>query len=388
MIPSNKDGLDVRIRDALSAWKKLDETAVKVLEMLSILGPRNLTPIAKHLQLPESTLRYRVRRMISNSYLFLHLNPYHTNMGLKKAVTFVDAASGHEEDLIDFLRVNDFWVFLCRIHGSYEGCAGVWTIPVESVERFESFLSKLQDSGVARNFEVIWSTCFQGIPVSTRWFSFEGGTWVFNWEEWIKEVETIKGTLPHTLLEPDDWPIKVDYEDLLIIKELEIDGRASITDISKKVGIPLERAKYHFREHVLKRGLVEGYQVEIYGVPFILREACFFKFEFDNYEKMTKFALSLSDKPFATFVGKVLGEDALISHIKLPRWEFTNFIGTLSTLVRRGFLKQYHYTVQDMYQTWRETIPYEHFENGRWNYDNEKHLQKIEELLKNKAFTV
>jgi hypothetical protein len=34
-------------------------------------------------------------------------------------------------------------------------------------------------------------------------------------------------------------------------------------------------------------------------------------------------------------------------------------------------LKEYHYVIQDMYQNWRETIPYGHFEKGKWYYDEE-----------------
>ena len=375
------ESLDVKIKDALTTWNKLDEVDLKILEGLSLLGPRNLALIAEHLKQPPTTVRYRVKRMLSNSILFLHLNPYHTNMGLKKVVLLIEATQGHEEDLLECLKVNDFWIGLSRIYGPYEGYGGVWTIPKEKIEDFHSFLNSLLDAGVARSFETILSTCFQGVPIRSRWFSFEEGYWKFNWKEWVNEVETIEGELPYTLVEPEDWPILVDYEDLLIIKELEKNGRASLTDISKTLGISLEKIKYHFREHISKRGLIEGYQMEIYRFPFPLCEMLLFKFGFDDYDKMVKFALSMLDKPFAVFLGKVLGENALVSHIYLPKWEFRRFIRSLSILIKRGLLKQYYYVIQDMYQSWRRTIPYEHFENGRWNYDNEKHNEELRSII-------
>jgi len=377
----NTDSLDMRIREAFTAWNKIDETDVMILEGLSLLGPRNLSPIAEHLGMPPSTVRYRVKRMLSDSILFLHLNPYHTYMGLKKAIVFVEAAPGYEDVLLDCLRVNDFWLFLCRIYGPYEGCGGIWTVPKEKADDFEAFLQSLLNLGVAESVEVNWSTCFEGVPVQSRWFSIEEKSWTFNWDEWTKEVETIEGDLPPTLVEPDDWPIKVDYEDLLIIKELEKDGRATLTDISKTLGIPLEKVKYHFREHVSKRGLIEGYQVEIYRFPSLASEYLFFKFEFDSHEKMAKFALSLHDKPFPFWLGKVLGENALMSHVYLPRREFRRFIEALSTLIKRGLLKRYHYVIEDMFKVWRETIPYEHFENGRWNYNNREQQNELKKLL-------
>jgi DNA-binding Lrp family transcriptional regulator len=163
---------------------------------------------------------------------------------------------------------------------------------------------------------------------------------------------------------------------------IEKDGRATLTDVAKVIDLPLETVKYHFREHVAKRGLIEGYQVEIYRFPFPLSEMFFFKFEFDSHDLMRKFALALHDKPFPIFLGKVLGEDALISQIYLPKWEFRMFVNALSSLIRKGLLKGYHYIIQDIYQNWRQTIPYQHFQDGGWNYDEGKHYREIEKLVK------
>jgi len=377
-------GIDERVRDIFTVWKRIDETDVKILEGLSLLGPRNLTLIAEHLDMPIATLRYRIIRMLDNSLLFLHLNTYHTYMGLKKAVVFVEAIPGYEDVLYNCLGVNDFWIFLCRIYGPYEGWGGVWTIPKENDHDFENFLQSLIDSGVAKSFEVNWTTCREGIPVKSRWFNIEENAWTFNWKEWVNEVEMIEGKLPWTLIEPADWPIKVDNEDLLIIKELEMDGRKTLTDISKKLGISFEKLKYHFREHVSKRGLIEGYEVDIARFPLLFSNYLFFRFEFDTYDKFVRFTTSLHDKPFPLNLGKVLGENALISQIYLPIREFRKFIDALSELIKLGLLKTYHYFIQDVDKTWRETIPYEHFEDGRWHYDSKKHQKELEKILEKK----
>jgi hypothetical protein len=51
-------------------------------------------------------------------------------------------------------------------------------------------------------------------------------------------------------------------------------------------------------------------------------------------------------------------------------------------LIREGALKKYHYIIQDMYQNWRQTIPYQHFDDGTWNYDNKKYNENIMIILK------
>lgn len=379
--------LDEKNRDVYTVWKNIDETDVKILEGLSALGPRNLTLIAKHLDMPVTSLRYRVKRLLDYSLLFIHLNPYHTNMGLKKAVVFVEAIPGYEDVLLDCLKANDFWVFLSRIYGPYEGWGAIWTVPKSNDHDFESFLNFLVDSGVARSFEINWTTCHEGIPVTSRWFNVKENVWSFNWPEWVEEVKTNIGELPWTLVEPDDWPVRVDYEDLLIIKEFEIDGRKSLADVSRKLGIPVERLKYHFKEHVSKRRLIEGYQIDIARFPILFSNYLFFRFEFSSYEKFVRFTTSLHDKPFPLNLGKVIGENTLISHMFLPIREFRKFIDTLSELIKLGLLNRYRYFIQDVNKTWRETIPYEHFVDGGWHYDSEKHLEEVVKIIGKRGFS-
>jgi len=374
--------IDKKIRKAFATWGKINETDVKILEGMSLLGPRNITLIARHLDLPTTTVRYRVNRMLEKSILFLHLNVYHTYLGLKKAVIYAEAVIGKEELLLKCLKKLDYWIFLCRIYGPFEGCAAIYTVPKGRDEEFISYLTHLKKIGVAKSFEVNWTTCHEGIPVRTRWFDNEEGIWIFNWDEWIKEVETIDGELPWTMVEPTDWPTLVDYEDLLIIKELEIDGKKTLSDISRKMKIPLETIKYHYREHIQKRGMIEGYQVEIYRFPSLLCEYLFFKFEFNTYEQFKRFSLSLHDKPFPFHMGKILGENSVSSHIYLPKWEYRKFVDALGILKNKGLLKNYTCYIQDALKVWRETIPYQHFKDGKWEYNLDPVYEKVEEYVK------
>ncbi len=374
------DNLDIMVRDALTSWKKLDAVDVKILEGISNLGPRNLLQVAKKIQLPHTTVHFRLMRMLKDSMLFLHLNPDISKMGLKRAVVFMEAAFGYETNFLDYFRTNDFWVFLCPIYGRFEGCAGIWAIPQDKTKEFQSFLFHLKDIGVARNVEVLWTTSFYNISVSSRWYDENEKTWAFNWDEWVNEVEAVEGELPRILDEPEDWTLDADYMDLLIVKELEKDAKITLPEISHNLGSSLPKIKYHYYEHVMKQGLIGGYQVETYRFPFPLCEILFFKFEFDDYDKMKRFAISLLDKPIAINVGKVIGENALISHIYLPKWQLRRFIQALSTLVNKGCIKRYHYYIQDMYHTFRETIPYEHFKRNKWSYDHDSHIEGIKTL--------
>lgn len=112
-----------------------------------------------------------------------------------------------------------------------------------------------------------------------------------------------------------------------------------------------------------------------------LSDYLFFRFEFDSYEKFVKFTISLHDKPFPINLGKVLGENTLINRIYLPKREFRRFIYALSKLIKMGLLKTYRYFIQDINSTQRQTIPYEHFEDGKWHYDGKGHREELRRIL-------
>ena len=40
-----------------------------------------------------------------------------------------------------------------------------------------------------------------------------------------------------------------------------------------------------------------------------------------------------------------------------------------------------HYVLEDAFQMWRETIPYDHFKDGKWDYDSDLMKKGIKEVL-------
>ena len=201
--------------------------------------------------------------------------------------------------------------------------------------------------------------------------------WSFEWEKWIEEFNTIHCNHPYFLAEPKEFSINADYIDLLIIKELEIDGTTSLVKMSEKLGINLSTIKYHYYNHVKKRKLIISEQIEFYRFPFLVSDNFFFKLEFNSYNNMCKFALFLSNKPFSILMAKIDGEKSLVVHTHFPKWEFRRFIDFLSIMINNQTLSNYVYYSQDLFQVWRETIPYEHFRNRKWNYDNEIYFHRM-----------
>ena len=363
---------------------RLDSLDVKILEGLGVYGPRDLTLLARELDLNRGTVWKRVRHLSSLHLLRLHANVYHTNLGLKKAVVVAWAVPGKEDLLFDCLCVNDYRVYISRCFGVSEGCVAVYTIPESHIPEFREFIGEIERSGLTKSVELVWSTCFQSVNPTSNWFDMRSETWVFPWDEWRQEL-ALEGTeLPYTLVDPKEFAMKSDEVDLFVLKELEKDATIDSVDIAKKLGTSRQVVDYHYKNHILKRGLIENVQVSV--APFDrkgLSEMVFFTLTFDDGESLARFALSLLDKPFAHTLGKVLGEHALIAYLHfLSRGDFRRFMGALSELVRDGRVRDYSFAFLDLDKTWRETVRHDLFKDGSWIYDHKGHLERVGELMR------
>lgn len=366
--------------------KRLRKLDIKILEALREIGPRNLTKVAESLRIPRETLTFRMKRMASNPHVFLrcHADVYHTNLGLKKAVVFADAVPGKERLLFECLKANGFWLYVGRSYKGIETCDAVYAIPIDHCHEFEEFVYEMKRLNVARQVQIRWSTCFQSGRITGKWFDEEKEKWIFPWDEWVREIQNASTKLPYTLIEPEAFVNYADETDVFIIKELEKDATISFRAIADKLDMTRQAVHKHFKDHIMKKGLLEGLQ--IFALPFDAPWDMFvFVISFYNYEMMAKFANSLLDKPFVIMVGKIFGKNTVLTNIRLPRIEFRRFIDALSSLARMKIVRDYQFIIQDLRAYSRQTISYEFFKGKNWIYDHKKHLMALQTVV-NKQF--
>jgi DNA-binding Lrp family transcriptional regulator len=365
--------------------KELTSLDVKILRAMWEVGPRNLSKVAETVGIHRRTLESRIEHMKSDSKFFLriHTSVYHTNIGLRKAVVFVEANPGMEQLLFDCLPVNPFWLYVCRSYGMGEGCTAAYAVPIEHCREFEEFMYELRRLEVARSVHIYWSTCFQGGRITLNWFDNDLGRWVFPWDDWIKEVQAQKTDLPYTLVESPSYLNRADEIDIKMLEKLEGDATRSLTEVARGLGISRQLARFHYKEHLLGRNLIEGYEVFVmrYGnSPSVM---AYFTITFHSHETFAKFARSLLDKFFVITMGKNLGENRLIVEVFLPPEEFRRFIEALSAMVRMKLVKDYEYAIQDLRIRCRQTISPPLFNGNVWVYDHENHMKAMRHKVSN-----
>lgn len=210
----------------------------------------------------------------------------------------------------------------------------------------------------------------------------KSGDWRFPWDKWLEEIPTEGTKLPYTLLDPEDWPIRGDKLDVLILKELEKDATISFVNLAKKLETSPQLIRYHYQHHLKKKALIENFSADVFYFDLASADRFFFIFRFDDRQSLARFANSLLDKPFARIVGKILEQNALFGYIYLPKSEFAKFIDALARLIRMRYLKSYRYMIQHAGKASRETIPYQCFKDGVWIYNHEEHKRKLHESVR------
>jgi len=370
-------------RGTLEMRKQLDRTDIKILEALGVFGPRNIEKLAEKIEMPVQTVRDRTQRLTSLFSLHLQANIYHTFIGLKKAFVFAKANPGYEDLLKECLKAEGYYLYVARTYAPPKGYYGIYGIPIEHTADFEHFIKEIGELNITESINLFWSTCIQTINLTDSWFNQKSNTWIFDWEKWVKTIENQGTQLPPTLVEAEFYPQRADEIDLLVLAELEKDATCRLRDIARMLKLSPHKVQYHFTNHVIGKGLIEGYAVLLRYFEKESDVFCF-RFDFNNNEDMAKFALSLMSKPFARGISKIFGQSALFVHIYLPRREFGDLMNTLSGLVRKSILSNYEYVIEDPSSPLeQQTISYEFFENGTWMYNHKEHLDKLHSLVNN-----
>lgn len=352
-----------------------------VIEELSKHGPRNVLKIAKKLKVSESTVRYRIKKLVEKGLLKLYVNIYHTNIGLKKHLVFASLNPRYHECIFDLMD-SYYFGFLHRVYDKRPYVFGVHLAPPDMSNQLNRFLDEMSNLGVIEDYKVLYSTCFHNVNPSSTWFDFDNNCWNFPWPTMLNEIEKAPTDLPFTLKDPKMFPMLADELDIHILKELEKDPTIPYMELAEKLNTTPQNIRYHYTSHIIKNRLIEGFDIVFYR---FLRETSLIivaLLDFPNETYLAKVANVMINKPFSESYGKILGQYRLLAYLYLPLPEFGNLVKFLNNMVSAGYLKSYEFFFSPATEEGvKFTIPFEYFRDGRWRFPdidsviNELHMR-------------
>jgi len=358
--------------------KMLDSTNAKILEGVSKYGPRNFLALAKSIGIPNTTVTFRIKKLMKKGLLKIRTNLDYSRLGLMKAVLIAESRLGQEKKLHQVIENLGYWTYVTRCYGKYDGYYAIFAFPAEYKKEIEAYLDKAAQLKAFSRYLFYHTTNIIEVAPNFDWFDFQSKSWNFQWERWIEEVQKASEKLPPKLMEPRTYPIRVDETDLLILKELEKDGTAKFT---KLANISPQGVRYRYHRHIVGRNLLVDYEVATFPYPVPTSDMCSFIIDFENEERLARFVNSLQNKPFIINYGKAIGQLSLVVHTYTPKTEFSKFIDLMSRLTEKTLIKSFFYVILDVTLFRRQTISYEFFKENKWTYDSEEKLKRLGEIM-------
>ena len=360
-------------------FKFLDKVNAKILEAIGKHGSRNITRLAKTTDLPITTVRFRLKKMMKDGRVLVTVNPNIHNLGLAKAFLVAEAPFGQHDKLLSAIRNTDYWTYTIRCYGKFDGYCAYFAFPARYKEKLEEYWNQAKRLGILTSSKFFWVTNSHVIPPNFSWFDFKKRKWKFLWEEWIKEILNESEKLPKILEDPREYPVMVDKRDLLIIKELQKDESIEFKKLAKIVGITPQSVGVRYRK-IVKRNLIIDYAVDTYPFPIEVSDLYTFIVDFFDEHFLAKFANACEKKPFVISYAKIIGKPSLVINIYILKKEFPQFMSSLSRLCKEGIIRSIFYVTLDPTSYRRQTISYEYFENGVWLYNHKDKIKKLKEI--------
>jgi DNA-binding Lrp family transcriptional regulator len=336
-------------------------------------GARNLNPISKELGLPYQTLRFRMLHLKDQGisvYPFVDLD----SLGLQRFRVFMRITDPKLSD-----SVAPFFGGLHQSAGLQYYSRSMLThkfdcefhIPSGENAELLKLLQMLQEMKLIDQIEVhrlLWKDI---LMVKTQFFDFSTG-------EWDVDFSRLTGD-PSVEIPRSSKVTRFDHNDLLILKELQLNPWIKVVDIAKRTKIPERDVAYHLNKHVLGRGLISGFRFRWIGTKEAWAKhsviAMTFLFRDISPEEVRHAMSVFTANPFTW--NHALSEDGiyivetLIPITQLP--EVTQYLsGRLRSL---NLMPEVYFPDWNCVDTF--TIPYMMYDERTrdWMFDAEKSLQ-------------
>lgn len=344
-------------------------------------GPRNLLEVSRRIGMPFTSVYHRMERMESNSEEVAFLVPTVSKLGMIRVAVLATASPGREEEVTRALKAPNIWRSVGFCEGAFTHIS-VQLVPVKFLREFRSYIQQLSEKKLITNFSLIYTGDYVPNFPDFHYFEPSGGRWKFDWEGWLSALnETCD---PVSLDDPDDYRLLVDKKDLLIVKELEKNGRKSLADIAQETGMTTHAVKYHFDNKLVGQGIAKFFQFRVLPFPIDMSAYHEIMLEFNSKRDLDKFFSIVPRLFFVAGVAKILRANAVMVQTWMLESQLQNLFSFFSQMAKAGFLKSYSAVRIDFRSREGQTISYELFDDEKgWTVDFAQcssELPEIEDL--------
>lgn len=365
--------------------KAIDSLNAKIIQECCRQGPNNLSSIARSLKIPIETVRYRFQKLRRIGVFDFDVFARYSKLGLIRCSVFANTIGGGGSTLEGIFSTIPYWTYLARCFGHYEGYYGVFALPYANRSDFEQYWEEAQKLSAVGKCGLVFTGDSYSIAPSFKWFNFKKHFWEFPWEEWVKAAESSPASTHPSLVDPKEYNSHLDDADIKILELLEIDAARGFREIGRHLGFTAAGVKYHWDNHIMRQGVVEGFRTVTSGYPIGFSDLFTFHLQFRDAKSLARLTNFLSDKVFVVSFTKVLRANQLIVHIRVPKTEFERMMSFMHGARECGLVEDFAYVKLDLSSYSAYTIRPPNFKNGYWQYDYDYHLERLRSLSKGRT---
>jgi len=234
-----------------------DGNFAEMVRRITQMGPE-MVEIAKILKVHKETVRYRYKQLLARGFT-VQASRNHEKLGMKRVVAIVELNEQFEgyADTLFYAMGEVAYIagFAKTLPEAYYVLNA--SVPTECLDSWLEFMLSLKAMGVFKSIESVTLDWVRNVPMWAEHFNFETGTWEFDW--------TSKRVNPNAHEVPAMERSRYDSIDLAIIAQLQLDANTSVKQMASKSGVNYKTLSYHYRSHVLARGLIAGYIINWTG---------------------------------------------------------------------------------------------------------------------------
>ncbi len=359
--------------------KQLDRTNIKILSAMWKYGPRNLLEVSRRTGIPFTSVYHRVARLEAKSKRLVSLIPQVSKLGLVRVVVLVTANLGSEDRVTMALKVPNYWRSVNRCEGTFTHFS-VHLVPFKFLKQFRSYMRRLTELDLITQSNIMLTGEY--IPNFPNFDYYNPATneWTFQWGRWLA---SFKKKPSQTIEDPVSYPIMADKKDMLIVKELEKNGRKSFADLAPLLGISLQGVKYHYDKKLVPTGIVNYFGFDVLAYPEEVSAYHEILLKFRNSQGMNRFYSSMNEFFFVLGVSKILHQNSLLVRTYSLQTQVPSLFAFLSQMAQEGLLESYSAVRQDFIERKSQTISYELFDQEQgWSFDLKQNLSELSKLAR------
>jgi DNA-binding Lrp family transcriptional regulator len=348
----------------------LDPTNIRIFSAMWKYGPRNLLEVARRTEMPFTSVYHRISKLESNFHELAWLIPQVSKLGLVRVAVLVAASPGCGGEVTRALKAPNLWRSIGFCEGNFTHVS-IQLVPVKHLRDFRAYLQQLVDRNLATNFNIIYTGEYVPNFPDFDYYDPKSNTWKFDWEGWCASLA--EESQSASLDDPKSYQSIFDKKDMMIIRELETDGRKSFADIAEGTGMTAQGVKYHFDHKLAPSGVANYFQFKLHPFPTEVSAYHEIMLEFNTKKDLDKFFSLIPRLFFVLGAAKVLRQNTIMIETWMLSSQLYKLFDFLSHLAKTGFLKSYSSVRMDWASRETQSISDELYDDEKgWNVDFEK----------------